>query len=332
MTPSTLRRDSFSHAADFDAAWLALRAKHVTSTQVSALFGMSQRLTPYELWNIKAGTIADTFAATERTEWGLALQDSIAQKIAADNGWRIRRMDDYLYDADERIGSSFDFIILNAAEGRANLEIKNVDALVFRNEWREVDGLLEAPDHIEIQAQHQMEMLASDADYDDIRTTYIVALVGGNRAVTLRRDRYADVGLAIRQKVREFWQSIADNIPPPVTLPDDAAIVQQLYRLSDGSVVEADESLAAMVKSYHDACLAIRTAEETRDSIRAELLLRIGPAAKVLAGEFSLSATAIAEHPGTLVTQDMVGTCIGARRGYRRLQSYHKPPPNGQPS
>jgi len=46
----------------------------------------------------------------------------------------------------------------------------------------------------------------------------------------------------------------------------------------------------------------------------------IGDAEKVLLPGFSISAGMVADNPGTLITADMVGTCTGARNGYRNLR------------
>ncbi len=107
--------------------WLEMRAQDITSTEISALFGISPYMTLFETWHRHKGNIVSSFEENERSTWGLRLQDSIAKGIAEDEGWKIRRMDEYMRNEKLRAGSSFDFDI----NGKELLEIKNVDGRVI---------------------------------------------------------------------------------------------------------------------------------------------------------------------------------------------------------
>ena len=87
--------------------WLALRLEDITSTEVSALFNLSPYQTEFELWHRKKNKEIVTIEANQRMKWGTRLQDSIARGIAEDNGWNVRRMDEYVRIPELRIGSSF---------------------------------------------------------------------------------------------------------------------------------------------------------------------------------------------------------------------------------
>ncbi|MCK5561232.1 MAG: YqaJ viral recombinase family protein, partial [Thermoplasmata archaeon] len=140
--------------------WLELRTQDITSTEIGALFGISPYVTEYELWHRKKNQTIVDFEENERMKWGTLLQDSIAAGIAEEQGWQIRRMDEYIRGSELRLGSSFDFSIEpdEANKDKALLEIKNVDSLIFKQQWlkNEETGKLEAPLHIEIQVQHQL--------------------------------------------------------------------------------------------------------------------------------------------------------------------------------
>ena len=129
--------------------WLSLRAQDLTSTDVAALFGMSPYKTKFELWHEKRSGEPVRIAQNDRMKWGTRLQDSIASGIAHDNGFSVDRFDGYMRIPSERIGSSFDFFM----EPNGILEIKNVDALIFRDGWIVENGEIEAPLHIEMQVQ-----------------------------------------------------------------------------------------------------------------------------------------------------------------------------------
>ena len=53
--------------------------------------------------------------------------------------------------------------------------------------------------------------------------------------------------------------------------------------------------------------------------VKADVLFkeRIGDAEKVIGNGWTISAKAVSDNPGKTITQEMVGTMIGARKGYR---------------
>src|SRR5687768_166765 len=91
--------------------WRELRSQDITSTEVSALFGVSPYTTLFELWHRKRDRTVVDFESTERMKWGNRLQDAVATGIAEDQKWRIRRMTEYMRDPLLKMGASFDFAI-----------------------------------------------------------------------------------------------------------------------------------------------------------------------------------------------------------------------------
>ena len=269
--------------------WLSLRAQDITSTEVSALFGFSPYMTAFELWHRKRNQNIVEIEENERMKWGIRLQDSIATGIAEEKSWDVRRMDEYIREESLRIGSSFDFSIeeLPGRSEKGLLEIKNVDGLIFKQQWTEdEDGLIEAPLHIEIQVQHQL--LVSDRNY-----AYIGALVGGNKLVLLERQRNDKVCSAIISKVKEFWKSIEDGAEPSPDLAKDASFMCSLYGYADaGKVVDisGDKELLNKAIEYRRLGEQVKEAEGRRKEIKAELLKVISDAEKAIGGQFTISA------------------------------------------
>ena len=308
-------------------AWLQLRMKHVSSTESAALFGMSPYLTAFELATIKkAETPPAEYEQNERMTWGLRLQRVIAEAIAEDYGVKVRAMNGYA--TSEGMGASFDFEVVGVVEGEFSgketlrglykqhgtgvLEIKNVDGLVFKNDWHEVDGQLEAPAHIEIQVQHQLECV-------ERAWAAIGVLVGGNKQVMLYRMRDKDVGDVIRSRVRVFQADLAKGIMPPIELPADAQIIKRIYGFAEpGKVLDAqgDAEIAALCKEYSEAQQAEKVAKEAKDSAVAKLLMKIGDAEKVIATGYTVSAGVVGE---TLIE-------AYTRKAYRNCRIYVKKP------
>jgi predicted phage-related endonuclease len=222
-------------------------------------------------------------------------------------------MNAYLRDPDHRVGSSFDFEIVGDELGPGLMEIKNVDSLVYRNNWTDEEGFIEAPPHIELQFQHQL--LVSGRAWG-----LIVPLVGGNTVRVAKRERDEEVGRIILKKVAEFWIAVRENRPPAPDFTRDAKAISRLYSKSDpGKVIDlsGDIEMIGFAGEYKSAQESKRTEEGRLAELKARMLERVGTAEKVLMGAMTISAKAIVDSPGKLITPEMVGTAIGGRKGYR---------------
>lgn len=264
-------------------AWLAARSVDITSTDVSALFGISPYLTHFELWHRKKNGTLVEFETTERMLWGIRLESAIAAGIAADQKWDLRPMKEYMRLPELRMGSSFDFEI----NGKGILEIKNVDSLAFKQGW-EIDEneKVEIPLHIEIQVQHQLAV--SGKEY-----AYVGVLVGGNHVVLARRDPDPAIIDGIKAKVSDFWKSIDAGIAPNPDFQKDAGFIAKLYRFAEpGKIMECvdNKEVAQLCADYRSLSEHIKSLDEKKDAIKARLLMAIGDAEKVLGGEWTISA------------------------------------------
>lgn len=294
-----------------EAEWLGWRAQDITSTESAALFGISPYATPFELWHRKRDQVVEQIVPEGRMLWGQRLQDAIATGVAADMHWKARRLDVYMRDPEDRIGSSFDFEVECPKRGRGLMEIKNVDSLIYRDQWIENGSEIEAPKHIELQVQHEAEV----ADVDWVA---LVALVGGNTPKIVIRERERDIGRHIRAKVREFWRTVEAGTPPKPDYDLDAEFLCRLHgNATEGLEIEADPDLEQVLAMFHRARQESKKWDTESVALKAQILERIGPASKVKTSFGTLSAGEVKASPGTLITPEMVGTRVGARAGYR---------------
>lgn len=299
-----------------ESAWLAARRADVTSTESAALFGMSPYATAFEIWHRKHSNLETEITKNERMSWGNRLESAIAYGIAEERGWEIEPMKDYMRLPDERIGASFDFRILNHPDGPAHLEVKNVDYLAFRDGWSDDDGELAAPEHIEMQVQHQMMV-------SGYSRAFVGALVGGNRHVVIEYERRDDVIRSIRQRIAKFWKSVDAHEEPPPVMPEDAEAVIRLHQYAEpGKVVDAstNATILNLVEQYQEAKRQEKIRKEEADVLKAELLIAIGDAEKVIGPDWSLSAGIVSGTPATVITESMIGQSYGERQGYRALK------------
>ncbi len=270
------------------AHWLELRSQDVTSTEISALFGLSPYTTEFELWHSHKNNEILEIDPNERMLWGTRLESAIAHGIGEDNKWTVLPFKDYMRLPDLNMGASFDFMI---DDPQAILEIKNVDAMKFRENWDvDDDGNIEAPLHIEMQAQYQMLVAG-------VSEAYIGALIGGNQVKLLKREIDLDIHKSIQEKVFEFWESIRKGIAPSPDFNRDADFIKSLYKsVRAGSVIESttDDRIDTLAHEYRQAAAAEKEAVTRKQAAKAELLTLIGEAEKVKGDNFSISAGLIA--------------------------------------
>lgn len=263
--------------------WLQLRLQDVTSTEVSALFGLNPYMTEFELWHRKKNQEIIQFEENERMRWGNRLENAIALGIAEDQGWESEEFKKYIRHDTLRAGSSFDHFV-KTDEGEGILEIKNVDGLVFKRKWQVEGDHIEAPPHIEMQAQFQMMITGKPF-------LYIGALVGGNQTILIRREPVDSIITAMKLKIKKFWLTIEANQPPPADYERDADIISKLYNYAEpDSTIEASERVIELVDAYKLFSDYIKDYEMKKKATKAEILEIIGDAEKVIHETFSISA------------------------------------------
>lgn len=300
--------------------WLKLRHGGINSTETPALFGLSPYSTALEVAVLKQSTEVDDWEGNVRTRWGQRFQDPIAHGVAEDYGVVVQPVTDYIYDPKLRIGSSFDFEVIGVNDAQVEdnclrvmfgkhgpgiLEIKNVDYLIFRDHWPLVDGAREAPDHIELQLQHQLEVIG-------YQWGAIGVLVAGNSLYVLPRERFVDVGASIRKKVAEFWALLDAGELPPAVMPEDASVIIDMLQSADAGTstdLSMDEEAVMLVSQYDDAREEEKDAKQRKEISKALLLQKIGMFEKARIGMASVSAGMIG--PATISYE---------RAGYRNFK------------
>lgn len=297
--------------------WLQMRTQDITSTDVAALFNLSPYKTEFELFYEKLVGEVVKIEPNERMRWGNRLESAIAQGVAEDQGWQIQPLKVYMRDPEARMGSSFDFEIIHPEHGKGIMEIKNVDGLVYRKNWNDDgNGNIEAPEHIELQVQHQM-------DVSGYEWCAIVAMVNGNTAKVAFRRRDPIVGHVIRQRVADFWKRIEKNEAPSPDYTRDAEFIDQLYsNVEAGKVYDgaSDATFTALVDEYQQAVARREAAITDANVAKAKILERVGTAERAIGSFGSINLSKTKNSLGTLVTPEMVGTYVGARSGYRQFK------------
>ena len=264
--------------------WLRLRTQHITSTEVSALFGCCPYKTPYQLWHEKLSKQIPEVRDNERMEIGREVEGAIARVAAKREGWDIEPIEEYMYRESPPIGSSFDYAIGN--DGL--LECKNVDGMVFNDQWTEDASGVHAPPHIELQVQHQL--LVSERSY-----AYLAVLVGGNRIITTRREPDPSVASEIIDRVSDFWRSISVGTEPDPDLEADAEFLRGKFQVIPKTVMEGTTEIDMLVAEYKLARDAEKAIGSAIKVARSKLIMLIGEVSKVKGDIYTISAAQVAE-------------------------------------
>lgn len=267
-----------------DAHSHALRHGVITSTESAALFGLSPYCTAFELWHRKRAPEPPVFESSERMEFGNLFESAIAKAASRKLGWVHEPFKEFAVDTTRRIGASFDYRLIDPDGGKRILECKNVDGLQFMRGWEETEYGLEAPAHIEMQVQHQLEVTGYEM-------AHIAAVVGGNRLVILDRVRDRAVGAAIVERIAEFWRSVESGVAPEPNFAKDAAFIADLYHYAEpGKVIQGTDAIREACVAYIEAAARAKEAQEVKDAEKARILTLIGDAERVMLDGFNVSA------------------------------------------
>ncbi len=291
--------------------WLQLRTKYVNSTEVSALYSMNPYMSELELFhNKRTGTIGE-FQENKRMRNGKILEPGIAEIVHCETGYNMRPFKEYLCDNEDLIGSSFDYLITDGDYKDWVLEIKKVAYLEYKKKWNDD----EAPDHIEVQVQHQMELANKPG-------AIIAAWVGGDDLKLIYRERNREMGKQIRTRVNRFWHDVENNIPPEPDYMLDAEFIVAMSQNSNDEIYIAEEDgrVSSLLKKYKQLQEVNSATTKEMKSIKAEVFDIIGDNGKVQAGNVRLSCGMTKENPGLVITQDMIGQRIGGCKSYRNFR------------
>lgn len=302
-----------------DDHWHELRAKHIGGSDVAALFGLSPYATKWQLWMEKAGKLTpEDLSNNPYVQAGTFLESGIAAWAASKWGLPMRKVREY-YTADDcpGLGATLDF---ETEHGGVPVEIKWSSRGYG---WLYADDVItSAPDNYILQAQHQMACYGGDY-------AWLVALID-NEPRRMKIKRSESIIASIKTEVAEFWQSIADNVEPDPDFNLDGDAISRLLEQAPITDVTLPEEAVALFAEHNAAKAEAKAADARVEAAKAELLLMAQRAmqgtngdqtkAIVRAGDHKLTISTVAPNFGTVVTQEMVGTSIGTRKGYQTVR------------
>lgn len=109
--------------------------------------------------------------------------------------------------------------------------------------------------------------------------------------------------------------------PAPTTR--DAELISQIYsQVNQGEVYDAwhDVEIASLVSNYQAATKSRDHFDEMATKFKAQIIERVKTAEKVVGDFGTINMSRTKDSAGKLITEDMVGTVVGARAGYRQFK------------
>ena len=193
------------------ANWLAERTKGIGASEAAAVLGESPWKDPMMLWLEKTGQCApDDLSGNEAVQWGVYLEEPIAQRYAATTGVKFEEKNGLFRSTRfPWFMASPDRLVKGRKHG---VEIKNVGWRQGAN-WTpkgEMPDELSVPSYYRLQVAQQMAVM----DYD---TWDLCVLIGGQdfRIYELHRDRELEEIIIDREHA--FWDMVQKRIQPPKT-------------------------------------------------------------------------------------------------------------------
>lgn len=195
-------------------AWLEERRGGIGGSDAAAAVGLSPYKTPYQLYLEKRGEVEpEDLSNNERVEWGIRLEDAVAEGYMARTGWRVHRVNKIQRHPHlPFMLANLDRRIVGAKRG---LEIKTVDDLAAKfGEWGPTGTDL-VPTTYHLQVMHYYAVTGYE-EFD------VAALVGGNelRIYHIPRDESVIADLVKLEGL--FWEGVEAGIPPDVKSVADA--------------------------------------------------------------------------------------------------------------
>lgn len=279
---------------------LADRVNWIGSSEAAILLGVSPYGTAFGLFHEKAGNVPhENLDHLERIQAGRYLEPAIAMWGGEKWGdWTPRNVPHHLeHPSVPKLGASLDFDDRDFADNGdfetcPPIEIKNVDGLIFRDNWTvEGEKVVDAPLHFLVQVQHQL------ACRPRAPHGWLLACVGGNKLYRMRVERHEKIIARIEREVAKFWQSIEANEPPDPDFTQDGPTIAQLYGKGSGEILDlrGDSYMAALCATYLGHKDLERADKKEADEALAEIKSIVGDASGVITDAYKVSVVDIAE-------------------------------------
>lgn len=257
---------------------------------------VSRHTTGFRLWAQKSGRLEADDVDSERVNAGLHLESAAAEWAMRKWDWHLRKVHRYIVHPEiPGLGASRDYE--EVAAGYPPVEIKNVDFLIFRDQWQaDGDVILAPPMDLTLQVQHQIAGTRAPHGW-------IVACVGGNNLKRGMIPRHEPTIARIETAVREFWRAVDEGQAPYDFADYDT--VADLFAVGEKAKVAdltRDNQAPELAREFLELKAQAAGIEKRMDEIKAALAYKIGDATRAKLNGFSITWPSIA-RPEKLIPE-----------------------------
>lgn len=298
--------DIKSKTFETEDEWLAFRADYINSTDCAALLRQGQWSSFYKLWHIKHGDIEDDFKETELTKSGKRYEACTAEHFAENYSCEVGLIKEYRYSDEYRIGSSFDFEVLSGKYNRWILETKRCTSFSTKR-WENN----EPPLQYTLQCHHQMALSP------EVPGVVLCVLKDGWELEIFEVKRDQRVIDLIKRKSVEFWGTIERDEAPEIDL-DDLETVNRVHAINDGEIIESTTYIEELASQLEQAKEKVKINEKIEKEVKSKIKAETTATRVRLKDGRALDLGTQNGSSGTIITKEMIGETIGAKKSYRR--------------
>lgn len=255
-----------------EQAWLNHRATGVGGSDMSAILGISHYATPLDIWLSKTGRNHPE----KKDSWAIRKGNSLEKDLR--QWFKDTHPDMECYDGTNlsltsrhyphMLASLDGYIYDPASESFGVLECKTANSYRAQD-WRDDDGNPGIPDYYLVQVQHYLAVTGW-------QWGYVIADTSGVEPLIIRFERDEEDIAAIVNAATNFWRFVESGQMPALSNADDVRKVyteptEELEDMSD------DDDLYDLMQSYAAAQQQAKESETKADSLKNQLIARIGP-------------------------------------------------------
>lgn len=297
--------------------------KTISASQVAGLFNVSPYVTRWMLYHYFKNGIEIDSPENDRMSAGLRLQPAILKWASDELRLSVvaNEQDSYERHTELPIGATLDGEVWDDALGRGVVEAKNVDWLVWKQQWTATA----APKHIEIQLQAQMQTIGA-------RWGVIACLVGGNDLILYRREAMPELWEQIGKSAVDLFKDIeAGREPDPFGAAIELPVLDALYPVTDEAVVidlREDAEILDLYERWEYSKTEAAALSKVADQLKARIVGKTKDAGKALTaeGDIYISRTEVpasllklsTEQSAALKSLDPDFSGIVTRKGFVR--------------
>lgn len=258
-----------------------LKARGIGSSDVSAICGLNEWRTPYQVWAEKIG-IVEPFAGNEATEIGLAMEPVIADLYAKRTGHVVEPVDMMFFHKEFPWMTSTPDRYVTKGISKGLGETKNVGWRMVKD-WEDDN----TPDHAHLQAQSQL--LVTNSEVQQFDFCDVIAMLGGRELVWRTVEPDLSVQARLVEILCEFHELVRTKTPPPL-VAEDAETIKKLYPDAQAGIeIVLPGDAEFLLEQRAKAMEQIKSATSIKDEAETKIKALLGNAERGKGQKFAVS-------------------------------------------